>query len=52
MRYRNTITGAVIDTSSKISGGDWVKIQSPRLVDGGDKSAKGSVKKDDELRDS
>ena len=26
MKYRNTRTGAVIDASSKIAGGNWVEI--------------------------
>lgn len=26
MKYKNTRTGAVIDTSGKIKGGDWVEV--------------------------
>lgn len=26
MKYKNTSTGAVIETSGKISGGDWVEV--------------------------
>lgn len=25
-RYRNTLTGAIIDSPCNISGGDWVKV--------------------------
>lgn len=34
MKYRNTKTGAVIETASTISGGNWVKIE-----DGGESPA-------------
>lgn len=28
-RYRNTLTGAIIDSPCNISGGDWVKEVTP-----------------------
>ncbi len=27
MKYRNTVTGAVIDVTSKLSGGNWQAIE-------------------------
>lgn len=27
MRYKNTKTGAIIDSSCVISGGDWIKVE-------------------------
>lgn len=32
MRYKNTKTGAIIDSSCIISGGDWVKETKPKTT--------------------
>ena len=32
MKYRNTVTGAIIETTAQISGGNWVEMDPPKAA--------------------
>ena len=39
MRYKNTKTGVIIDSPSKVSGGDWVEFKPEEVTDEAEETA-------------